>query len=284
MELAESYIYRKEVDWSLLHEGLTIPVRLQVAFRSLLDGYERGVGRGVTLLVEGEPFEAVLINQAFDREKYTHHADVVQIRFTLKSGLPQKLRQIFSASYDYLKKEREQVRGRKAFIRVPDESREYLVFYTTLRPEVFVAEAITKTELYEANVELGGVTEEEFEQYGNFARRDASASIVTRPHLAKMRRMDRSIGEDLKALYDFRCQICGENFGKPYDQRVVEVHHIVQFVRSMNNDYDNLMVICPNHHAVIHKAEPVFDRQALSLSYPNGYREVLRLDRHFNAK
>ena len=94
MNFDESYIYRKEVDWSLLHEGLTIPVRLQVAFRSLLKGIERGVGRKVTLLVNGQPFEAMLINQNFDREKYARHADVVQIRFTARSGLLQKLRHI----------------------------------------------------------------------------------------------------------------------------------------------------------------------------------------------
>jgi 5-methylcytosine-specific restriction enzyme A len=283
MNFDESYIYRKEVDWSLLHEGLTIPVRLQVAFQSLLNGYELGVGRRVTLLVEGQPFDAHLINQAFDREKYFRHADVVQIRFTVKSGLPQKLRQIFSASYAYLKKEREQVQGRKAFVRLPDDSREYFVLYTTARQDVFLVEAITKSDIYEANSMLAGLSEEEFERFGDFARRDESASILIQPQLAKVRKLDRSIGEDLKALYDFRCQICGENFGKQYDQKVVEVHHIVQFVRSMNNDYDNLMVICPNHHTVIHKANPVFDRLSLTLSYPNAYHEVLRLDRHFNA-
>jgi hypothetical protein len=89
VNLNESYIYRKEVDWSLLHEGLTIPVHLQFAFRSLLEGYERGVGRKVTLLVDDQPFEAVLINQNFDREKYITHADVVQIRYTARSGMPQ---------------------------------------------------------------------------------------------------------------------------------------------------------------------------------------------------
>jgi 5-methylcytosine-specific restriction protein A len=281
MNLDESYIYRKEVDWSLLHEGLTIPVRLQVAFRSVLNGYELGVGRRVTLLVDGQPFEAQIINQAFDREKYSRHADVVQIRYTAKSGLPQRLRKIFSSSYAYLQKERTQVTGRKTFVRLPDDSREYFVLYTTACPEVFVMEAITKSELYEANTTLAGLSEEEFERFGDFARRDDSASIVTRPQLVKVRKLDRSIGEDLKALYNFRCQICGENFGKPYDQRVVEVHHIIQFVRSMNNDYDNLMVICPNHHTVIHKTDPVFDRQSLMLSYPNGHYEVLKLDMHF---
>ncbi len=282
MNLDEFYIYRKEVDWSLLHEGLTIPLRLLVAFRNLLNGYERGIGRKVTLLVDSQPFEAQLINQAFDREKYVRHADVVQIRFTKKSGLPQKLQQVFFASYTYLRNERELVRGRKAFIHLPEDSREYFVLYSTARPDVFVVEAITKSELYEANTFLEGVSEEEFEKFSDFARRDESATIVARPQLAKVRKLDRSIGEDLKALYDFRCQICGENFGKAYDQRVVEVHHIVQFVRSMNNDYDNLMVICPNHHSVIHKTDPIFDRQSLTLSYPNGYHEALILDRHFN--
>jgi len=283
MALDESYIYRKEVDWSLLHEGLTIPVRLQVVFRSLLDGYERGISRSVTLLVDGQPFEAMLINQAFDREKYARHADVVQIRFTEKSGLPQKLRQIFSESYAYLKKEREILQGRKTFVRLPENNREFFVLYTTSQPEVFVVEVITKSEIYEVNNMLAGVSEEEYERFGDYARRDESASIVMRPQLAKVRKLDRSIGEDLKALYSFRCQVCGNNFGEPYDQRVVEVHHIIQFVRSMNNDYDNLMVICPNHHTVIHKTDPVFDRQSLTLSYPNGYREFLALDKHFKA-
>lgn len=280
MNLDESYIYRKEVDWSLLHQGLTIPLRLLVAFRTLLDGYERGVGRKVTLLVDGQPFEATLINQAFDKEKYAQHAEVVQIRFTGKTGLPRKLQQIFSTSYAYLKQEREQAQGRKTFVRLPDDSREYFVLYATAQPAVFVVETLTRSELYEANSLLAGLSEEEFERFGDFARRDESASIVTRQQLAKVRRLDRSIGEDLKALYDFRCQVCGENFGKPYEQKIVEVHHIIQFVRSMNNDYDNLMVICPNHHSVIHKAGPSFDPQSLTLTYPNGYSDKLKLDRH----
>ncbi len=284
MAFDQSYIYRKEVDWSLLHEGLTIPVHLQIAFKSLLDGYERGVGRKITLLIEDQAFDATLINQAFDREKYARHADVVQIRFSTKSGLPQMLRQIYPASYVYLKQERELQKGKKTFVRLPEDSREYLVLYTTQRPDVFAVEVITKSELYEANTLLAGLSEEEFERFGDVARRDDSASIVTRPQLAKVRKLDRSIGEDLKTLYDYRCQICGDNFGKPYEQRVVEVHHIIQFVHSMNNDYDNLMVICPNHHTVIHKANPIFDRQTLKLAYPNGYHESLKLDKHFKLR
>ena len=283
MNLDESYIYRKEVDWSLLNEGLTIPVRLQIEFKNLLNDYERGVGKPVTLIVQGQPFEAVLINQAFNREKFKQHSDLVQIRFSTRSGLPQKLRKIFRASYAYLKKKRYEAQGRKMFVRLPEDRKEYLIFYTTTNADVFTVEAITKAELFEANTLLAGLTEEEFERYGEFARTDESASIVMRSQLAKVRKLDRSIGEDLKKLYDFRCQICGENFAKPHNQRIVQVHHIIEFVRSMNNDYDNLIVICPNHHSVIHKASPSFDRQTLKLSYPNGYHETLMLDRHLKT-
>jgi len=278
----ESYIYKKEVDWSLLHEGLTIPVRLQVEFKSLISDYERGVGRPVTLLIQGQPFDAVLINQAFSREKFKLHSDLVQIRFSTKSGLPQKLRKIFRASYAYLKKKRDEVPGRRMYFRLPQDRREYLVFYTTPNPEVFQVEAITKAELHEANSLLARLTEEEFEGYGDFARTDESASIVMRTQLSKVRKLDRSIGEDLKKLYNYRCQICGDNFAKPHAQRIVQVHHIIEFVHSMNNDYDNLMVICPNHHSVIHKANPNFDRRSLKLTYPNGYYETFMLDQHLN--
>lgn len=281
MHLSESYIYRKEVDWSLLHEGLTIPVRLQVAFKSLLVGYDLGVGKPIKLLVDGQSYEAKLINQKFDRDKYKDHTDVVQIRFTEKSGLPLKLRQLFPASYAWLKGEREKVAGKKH--RLTENAREYLAFYTTAQPDVFAVEAISRDDLAEATSALAGISEEEFEYFENYARRDESASIVMRPQLAKVRKLDRSIGENLKTLYDYRCQICAADFGIPYDRHVAEVHHIIQFVQSMNNDFDNLMVLCPNHHTVIHKSPPTFDRKKLMLTYPNGYHETLKLDRHFNV-
>lgn len=32
MEVAEHYVYKKEVDWSLLHYGITLPLSNQVIF------------------------------------------------------------------------------------------------------------------------------------------------------------------------------------------------------------------------------------------------------------
>ena len=121
-----------------------MPVRLQVVFKSLLNDYERGVGRPVTLFIQGQPFEAVLINQAFNREKFKQHSDLVQIRFSTRSGLPQKLRHDFMASYAYLKKKRDEARGKRCLSVCLRIRREYLVFYTTTNPDVFTVDAITK--------------------------------------------------------------------------------------------------------------------------------------------
>jgi len=137
MDFEGSYIYRKEVDWSLLHEGLTIPVRLQVAFKNLLEGYPHGVGRKITLVLDGVLYSAVLVNQKFDRDKYSKHADVVQIRFSPKTGLPTKLQQIFSSSHNYLKSERAVSETRKTFIRMPENQKEYFVLYLATQPDVF---------------------------------------------------------------------------------------------------------------------------------------------------
>jgi hypothetical protein len=67
----------------------------------------------------------------------------------------------------------------------------------------------------------------------------------------------------------------------PYGKKIVETHHIQAFVISMNNDFDNLMVICPNHHSVVHKAQPEFDFETLSFIYPNGFEERLVINQHF---
>ncbi|HOV27398.1 MAG TPA: RloB domain-containing protein [Pseudobacteroides sp.] len=66
------------------------------------------------------------------------------------------------------------------------------------------------------------------------------------------------IGETLKRLYNYSYQICGENISANYRVNVVESHHIKPFVETLNNDANNLIVICPNHHRIIHKAKPVF--------------------------
>jgi 5-methylcytosine-specific restriction enzyme A len=41
------------------------------------------------------------------------------------------------------------------------------------------------------------------------------------------------------------------------------------------------VVICPNHHRIIHATNAYFDRRSLTYEYPNGLREPLISPDHF---
>ena len=109
---------------------------------------------------------------------------------------------------------------------------------------------------------------------------DLNASLEEKMQIAKIRKLDRSIGNNLKLLYGYRCQICGELIGEEYSAHVVEAHHIDYFVNSLNNDSQNQMIVCPNHHSIIHDANPVFDRKRRLYVYANGMEQRLVLNKH----
>jgi predicted restriction endonuclease len=81
-------------------------------------------------------------------------------------------------------------------------------------------------------------------------------------------------------LYGHRCQICGRLIGEEYGSHVAEAHHIDYFVNSLNNDSSNQIIVCPNHHSIIHDANPLFDRKNLLFVYENGYKEGLKINLH----
>lgn len=119
---------------------------------------------------------------------------------------------------------------------------------------------------------------EEFEI--EHALEDESAKIIERLHLGKFRKLNREIGNHLKSIYNFRCQICGRNFGESYGTNLVEAHHIDFFSKSYNNNSENLLIVCPNHHRIIHATNPIFDRDLKLYRYSNGFSEPLILNMH----
>jgi len=86
---------------------------------------------------------------------------------------------------------------------------------------------------------------------------------------------DQLLAESLKSVYDHRCQICGMNFRIKYDEPFAETHHIRPLSEDGLDVGENIVVICPNHHRIIHKTVPAFDRSRLLYRYPNGLEERL---------
>ena len=55
MNTMEHYVYKKEADWSLLHDELTLPVDNQVVFGRNIDKFlKRGESKYIILYLEGE--------------------------------------------------------------------------------------------------------------------------------------------------------------------------------------------------------------------------------------
>lgn len=272
------YIFKKEIDWSVLREGFSIPVSIQVVFKERMKDYlKRGERRDIKVILDNNTYQAKFINQAFDEQKYPGHADILQIRYSPQSPFAIRLREIFKTSLDFLQKERTNTNG---LMRVPEESREYLTLYTTSLEDTFFFDYITSSEVAQIKDSISEINEEEFEYQSNYKEVDETARIETKEQIVKVRRLDRAIGESLKLFYSYKCQVCGDNFAKKYSCTIAEAHHIDFFVNSLNNDASNIVVLCPNHHRVIHKTSPIFKREAFSFVYPNGLEEKLALNKH----
>ncbi|MEI7899342.1 MAG: HNH endonuclease signature motif containing protein [bacterium] len=273
------YIYKKEVDWSALHEGLTIPVTKHGLFYDKMNlKLKHGEHRTIKLLIDGQEFQAELINQGFDRKKYPTHPEMLQIRYRKNGELSKHLQVIFSFSFIAIVaiKARGKHRPRQQ-IKLPENEREYMAFYSTDFDDTFAVDCITHTEIVETGKIVCVIPELEIEQ---ILQSDKTASILENFQTVKIRRLDRTIGESLKWLYDNRCQICDLAIGEKYNATIIHTHHIDYFSRSLNNDASNIMVMCRNPHGIIHAVNRTFNCGRLSFTYPNGLVECLKLNRH----
>lgn len=123
------------------------------------------------------------------------------------------------------------------------------------------------------------LTEEEIEYVINFEDEHAGIKIVQGE--TQKRVYNTAIIKQLKRLYKGKCQLCGNNPVAEYSVNITEVHHIEYFSVSQNNDSSNLIVLCPNHHRLIHKLNPVFDMSRKSFLLPDGRELKIVEDHHF---
>lgn len=275
------FLYQKLIDRSTLRQGFQIPVEFHQLLKTIHGGMPKhGETRNIKIVIDGVGYDAQLKNQGFDRNKYDGHADVIQIRYSEGSDIVKRLREVFASTWNYVEsiKNLPENINRKFTIRIPEEQQEFLALSTTNLPNVFVADCITSSIKSEVKIEVSTMAELDFETFE--PREDKNAAIKQVTRLQKVRQLDRSIGDSLKLLYDYRCQMTGEKVGDEYHVLVVEAHHIIPFTESMNNDTSNIMILSPNYHRLIHKAKPTFNRKTLSFEFPNGLIETVKLNLH----
>lgn len=278
--MEEDYVYKKEVDWSLLIEGLALPVDNQVVFAKIMDRFlRRGERKTITIILNGKSYTAAILN--LNINKKCNIKDKYQIRYLRNGDLAHALQQCFSSSFSYLKYMRDvrEPEDRRK-IRLPEDEKEYLAIYSTEYDDTYIFDPIVKNDLNIAQEYFVKMDERAFENQPFSDIVDLNAGMAEKMQIAKIRKLDRSIGNNLKLLYGYRCQICGELIGEEYSAHVVEAHHIDYFVKSLNNDSSNQLIVCPNHHRIIHEVNPVFDRKSKVFNYSNGKKQGLMLNKH----
>ena len=277
--MEEKFILTKNVDWSFLNRGFAIPVEMQsiISLHLRYGRLQHGEKRKIILIFDNESHSVTLSSINFDRNTYPEHKDIWQINYAQNGSFAKKARMFFNKSYNTLSEARK-LKQDARLIKLPKEDQEFIVFYTTDIKDTFYVEPIFNNEL---NLPTEGQNENLIENLLDISRlTDAQAKIVEEYHLRKIRKLNRSIGDYLKNLYSFRCQICGEKVGGLYNAKVAECHHIDYFTKSLNNNANNLLIVCPNHHRIIHATNPRFDANRKVFLYPNGYIEQLQINFH----
>jgi hypothetical protein len=90
------------------------------------------------------------------------------------------------------------------------------------------------------------------------------------------------LAESLRSYYANRCQVCGHDFEPRYGTGFSEAHHIQYLSEGGPDVSGNIVVLCPNHHRIIHKSHAQFDRTDFSYQFPNGLKEPLILPDHLS--
>ena len=140
--------------------------------------------------------------------------------------------------------------------------------------EIYVSPVIT-TEDRKIITEF---SEEEIERIIN--QQDLTSKIVQKTKTANARVFDNSIQKSLKKLYQYRCQICGATATVMYGVDVSEAHHIDFFTKSANNNPGNIIILCPDHHRIVHKAKAVFNFDMHQFEYENAKVDTLMYNLH----
>ena len=81
------------------------------------------------------------------------------------------------------------------------------------------------------------------------------------------------------ALYDGRCQVCAWDPHQVYAEELCHAHHLQWLSRGGEDELANMALVCPNHHAAIHRCDAPFDFHERAFLFPD-HSEPLALNRH----
>ncbi|MBM6758764.1 hypothetical protein [Bacteroides mediterraneensis] len=197
-------IYVKDIDKSLLYQGFTIRTSLLKYFMERFKKLAIGENRKISIILNNKIYPDIqVVNQNFNREKYPNHPEMYQVRYTPQHAFSQALRMLFSEITNYVDSKLIQnnilkMQGIKMpNIKIPEEMRCSIAFYTTDNPNVWEAIPIYATEFNQLKNEIAqySIAEPDFE---NLLLNDDTAHIVQEAHINKIRKQIKTYVITLK--------------------------------------------------------------------------------------
>jgi len=107
-----------------------------------------------------------------------------------------------------------------------------------------------------------------------------NSRIEIKEGLKKTRILNQNIINYLKKFYKYKCQLCNSGNFENYGYPVVEAHHIEPFSKTQNNKIDNIVIVCPTHHRLLHIGNAIFDKINKEFILDNNKRLKLILNKH----
>ena len=190
---SENYVYKKEIDWSTLMEGFTLPLDNQVIFlRNMENFLQRGQSKIIHFSMNGKTYDAKIVNMNNSVEK--RKKDAYQIRYPRNGELSQALQQYFFKSMSYIKMIRESRDPKdRSYIKMPDGLKEYLAIYTTEYEDTFLLEPIAQDDFQVMKKAIQGMRERTVENEIEYEMEDKSSGIEKKLQIVKIRKLNRKL-------------------------------------------------------------------------------------------
>ncbi|AWK52762.1 hypothetical protein DIC82_17960 [Clostridium beijerinckii] len=100
---------------------------------------------------------------------------------------------------------------------------------------------------------------------------DSSASVEVVKKCVNVRKYNKKLIDDMKVRAKGKCQIC--EAGNDHEVSIAEAHHIKIFSLTQNNEPENILILCPNHHRLIHKTKAIINIDKAEIDYRDGKTE-----------
>jgi 5-methylcytosine-specific restriction enzyme A len=201
MEGFEHYVYKTEVNWSLLTEGLTLPVENQVIFaRNMGKFLQRGEVKPINVYLNGKKYAAQIRNVNFNA-RFNRIKDTLQIRYSRNGELARALQAGFLKSFNFIRLQRDvRTKEDRTMIKLPEEFKEYLAIYTTEYEDTYIFESIAADDIVLMKQAVKNQSERVLESSFDFDAIDNDAKILEDERVVKIRKLNRKIGDNLKLL------------------------------------------------------------------------------------